>query len=146
MTHADCVFCKIAAGALPSCRVYEDADTLAFLDIGPVAKGHTLVVPRLHCDPLTEAPDGTLQKLIVVVKQVVRAQLAGLGADGVNVTQANGRVAGQIVPHVHFHVIPRFARDGMPSNWNPRKYDNPAEMEDFGRRLRGAMPGNEGVC
>ena len=136
---SDCIFCKIVAGTIPSCRVYEDPDTVAFLDIGPVVKGHTLVIPREHHDPITGTPDAVLQKLIVVAKKIAQAQKDGLGADGMNVTQANGKVAGQVVPHIHFHVIPRFEQDGHHWNWNPKQYDNPEQMEQVARRIREAM-------
>jgi len=140
----DCVFCKIVAGELPAARVYEDTDTLAFLDIGPVVKGHTLVVPKQHFDPITGTPPDVLQKLIVTVQRVARAQFSALKAEGVNVSQANGKVAGQIVPHVHFHVIPRFSQDGHSRNWSPRTYDSDAEMNNFADRIRGAMAKNGG--
>ncbi len=137
--NSDCIFCKLIAGQIPSARVYEDEHTLAFMDIGPVVKGHTLVVPKQHCDPIVGTPDEVLRRLIVVCKKVAQAQRDALGADGMNVTQANGRVAGQIVPHIHFHVIPRFEKDGHHWNWNPKAYDSPAEMEAFAAKLRGAM-------
>jgi len=136
----DCIFCKIVAGEIPSTRVYEDDDILAFMDIGPVIKGHTLVIPKAHFDPITDTPADVLQKVIAVVQKVARAQVAGLGADGINVTQANGRVAGQVVPHVHFHVIPRFEGDGHRWNWAAKAYDSPEETASFASRIRDAMP------
>jgi histidine triad (HIT) family protein len=135
----DCVCCKIVAGQIPAAKVYEDADAVAFMDIGPVAKGHTLVIPRLHADPLADTPPDVLQKLIVVVQKIVRAQSRALGCDGINVTQANGRAAGQVIPHVHFHVIPRFARDGCAANWMPGKYESPEEMNRYAERIRAAL-------
>ncbi|MDI6774210.1 MAG: HIT family protein [Verrucomicrobiota bacterium] len=136
---ADCVFCKIAGNVLPSTKVYEDRDTLAFLDVGPVVKGHVLVIPRQHYDPITGAPPEVLQKLIVVVQKVARALIRGLGAGGVNISQANGRLAGQVVPHIHFHVIPRFEGDGHARNWVPKQYENPQEMGQFGGKIRDAL-------
>lgn len=136
---SDCIFCKIVRGELPAAKVYEDEDAIAFLDIGPVVKGHTLVVPKQHHDPLVNTPGIVLQKLILIVQKIARAQIAGLGADGINVTQANGKLAGQVIPHIHFHVIPRFTSDGHHWNWNPRQYDSPEEMKDFAGRIRGAV-------
>ena len=107
----DCIFCKIVADKLPAVRVYEDPDTLAFMDIGPIVKGHTLVIPKPHYDPITGTPVEILQQVIAVVQRIVRAQIDGLGAEGINVTQANGALAGQVIPHIHFHVIPRFKKD-----------------------------------
>jgi len=136
---ADCIFCKIAAGALPSAKVYEDEDTLAFMDIGPVVKGHTLVIPKQHYDPITGTPPEVLQKLIVVVQKIAAAQFRGLAADGLNVSQANGKVAGQIIPHIHFHVIPRFHSDGHSFSWAAKKYDDAQEMAQFAGKIRDAI-------
>lgn len=135
----DCIFCRIVRGEVPSTKVYEDDDVLAFMDIGPVVKGHTLVIPKAHHNPITETPIPVLQKLIAVVQRVARAQIEGLQADGVNVSQANGRTAGQVVPHIHFHVIPRFAADGHHWNWTPRQYDSNGEMGQFADHIRKAL-------
>jgi histidine triad (HIT) family protein len=137
----DCIFCRIVRGEIPATRVYEDADTLAFMDIGPVVKGHTLVIPKAHFDPITGTPPATLQKLIVVVQRIAQAQIKGLHADGINVSQANGRVAGQVVPHIHFHVIPRFADDRHSWNWVAKAYDNPDEMTSYATRIKNAQGG-----
>lgn len=139
-TH--CVFCSIVKGEIPATKVYEDNDVLAFMDIGPVVKGHTLVIPKSHHNPITETPVPVLQKLIAVVQRVARAQLEGLKADGINVSQANGRTAGQVVPHIHFHVIPRFAADGHHWNWTPREYETSTEMQDYAQRIRLALEDN----
>jgi len=137
--EGDCIFCRIVAGELPATKVYEDPDTIAFMDIGPVVKGHTLVIPREHYNSIAETPPGVLQSVIAVVRKIARAQFAGLRADGISVTQANGRVAGQIVPHLHFHVIPRWGKDPAARNWAPGKYDSPGEMRDFADRIRNAV-------
>lgn len=109
------------------------------MDIGPVVKGHTLVIPKEHWDPITETPAPVLQELIVAVQEIARAQLRGLAADGVNVTQANGAVAGQVILHIHFHVIPRFLSDKHSWNWQQKEYDSPTEMAEFAERIRGAL-------
>lgn len=129
MIMSDCIFCKIVAGELPAVKVYEDDDVLAFMDIGPLVKGHTLVIPKLHCDPLSDVPADLLAKVISVVQRVMSAQMKGLNADGVNVHQSNGAVAGQVVPHTHFHVVPRFSTDGYSWNWKPKSYDDPNEAQ-----------------
>jgi histidine triad (HIT) family protein len=136
---SDCIFCRIVAGELPCAKVYEDEDSLAFMDIGPVVKGHTLVVPKKHFDPITATPPAVLQQVILVVQRIARAQVAGLGAAGINVTQANGKLAGQIIPHIHFHVIPRFEADGHHWNWTPGKYASQAELGDFARRIADSL-------
>jgi histidine triad (HIT) family protein len=137
----NCVFCKIVAGELPCTKVYEDADVLAFMDIGPVIKGHTLVVPKLHVDPLTKAHVDLLAKIMKVVQKIVHAQMNGLKADGVNVLNANGAAAGQVVPHLHFHVVPRFKTDGHQWNWAAKKYESLEEMRKFADEIRKALPG-----
>ena len=135
----DCIFCKIVRGELPCTKVYEDDAVLAFLDIGPIIKGHTLVIPKEHFDPIMETPPHVLHRLIDVVREIAAAQVAGLDAEGVNVTQANGSVAGQVVPHLHFHVIPRFASDGHSWNWNAKQYDAPEEMSELATRIRNGL-------
>ena len=137
---ANCIFCRIVAGELPAVKVYEDADTLAFMDIGPIIKGHTLVIPKQHFDPITATPEPVLAKLMAVVKKIAQAQMNALQADGVNVMQTNGAVAGQVVPHIHFHVIPRFTTDGHRWNWAAKKYDNPDEMKKLAATLQAALP------
>jgi histidine triad (HIT) family protein len=129
--NAHCIFCKIVAGEISSTRVYEDAEVLAFMDIGPIIKGHTLVIPKQHVDPITQAPIGVLSHVMAVVQRVAQAQVNGLKADGVNVLQANGVAAGQQVPHLHFHVVPRFKTDGHHWNWAAKEYENMEEMKMF---------------
>jgi histidine triad (HIT) family protein len=135
----NCLFCKIVAGQLPACTVHEDADTLAFMDIGPIVHGHTLVIPKVHVDPLTSTPPEILQKLIVVVQKIAQAQMKAFRADGINVIQSNGRAAGQVVPHLHFHVIPRFSDDGHHWNWTPRPYAKPEDMNALADRIKAAL-------
>ena len=137
----DCIFCKIVRGELPNATVFEDADTLAFMDIGPIIKGHTLVIPKRHYERLTDTPDEDLNRLISLAKRIAAAQMQGLGADGVNITQANGSCAGQVVPHVHFHVIPRFENDGHSWNWKAKRYDTPEVMMALARQIAAALDG-----
>ena len=134
----DCLFCKLVAGDIPSAKVYEDDATLAFMDIAPVVPGHTLVIPKAHFDPVTQTPDDVLARVIATVRRVAAAQMSALNADGVNIHQSNGASAGQVVPHVHFHVIPRFADDGHHWNWSAGSYRDPAEMSVLAGRLRQA--------
>lgn len=136
---SDCIFCRIVAGELPAHKVYEDDRVLAFLDIGPIVKGHTLVIPKEHYERITDTPDPVVAEVMRVVRRVAVALTAGLGADGLNVTQANGKEAGQVVPHIHFHVIPRFAGDGHRWNWSPKKYDSDDEMRSLRERIAGGL-------
>ena len=136
---ANCIFCKIVAGEIPSTKVYEDAHVIAFMDIGPVIKGHTLVVPKIHVDPITKAPVDVLAKVMAVVQKIAQAQMNGLKADGVNVMNANGTAAGQQVPHIHFHVVPRFHTDGHHWNWAAKKYDSMEEMKKVAEEIQKAL-------
>ncbi len=117
----DCIFCKIITGEIPSFKVYEDEYTLAFLDINPVNPGHTLVVPKKHLVNIEEADEETLCQLMKTVKKVGLSLKDNLGAAGYNLGVNNGPVAGQLVPHLHVHVIPRIANDGLEP-WPPKKY------------------------
>lgn len=132
----DCVFCKIIAGKIPATRLYEDEQTLAFMDIAPLVKGHALVIPKAHYDPLTDVPLTVLSACIATVQRVALAQMTALKADGVNIHQANGAAAGQVVPHLHFHVVPRFKDDGHHWNWHGGRYDSTDEMANLGSNLR----------
>ena len=138
-TDKDCIFCKIVAGELPATVVYETGTILAFLDIGPIVKGHTLVIPREHHESIHDIPLPLLQEVTAAAQQVAHAQVAVLDADGINLTQANGAVAGQVVPHFHMHVIPRFSTDGHTWNWNAKEYDNEDEMAGYAQRIRAAI-------
>jgi histidine triad (HIT) family protein len=133
---SDCIFCKIIAGEIPATIVHEDDDVLVFMDIGPIIKGHALVIPKQHFDPVTETPDDVLTKLHLMAKRIAAAQMNGLGADGVNIMQNNGRASGQEVEHIHVHVIPRFNDDGHHWNWNAKKYDDFEEMADLAGKLQ----------
>ena len=123
-----CIFCKIIRGELPASRVYEDGDTLAFMDIGPIVKGHLLVIPKRHYANIEDTPAAELRNLIVAVQKIAVAQKRALQADGVNIMQSTGRAAGQVVDHIHFHVIPRFVSDGHHWNWRAQKYTDNSEM------------------
>lgn len=137
----DCLFCKIVAGEIPSIHVFENDQVLAFMDIGPIVKGHVLVIPKAHHNPLSQTPDDVLAQVIAVVRRVAQAQQAGLGADGVNVHQSNGAAAGQVIPHLHFHVIPRFKHDGHHWNWTPHPYADLDEAAALAERIQAALPG-----
>ena len=107
----DCIFCAIAAGEIPSFKVYEDEQVLAYLDINPFSKGHTLVIPKKHSAGLVDTDDETLAVVIARVKKVAAHLKEKLGCDGFNIVQNNGEAAGQTVRHVHFHIVPRWTGD-----------------------------------
>lgn len=109
----DCIFCKIVRGEIPSQKVYENKKVLAFLDIGPVNKGHTLVISKEHYKNIYDTPEGVLCDVMKAVKLVARGVKEAVSADGINVGISNERAAGQAVFHLHFHVMPRFEGDGL---------------------------------
>ena len=102
------VFCKIIDGDIPSTKVYEDDDVIAILDISQVTKGHTLVIPKKHYESILDCPKNLLHKVLDVAQRIAQAEVALLGAKGVNVLTNAGEMAGQSVPHFHVHVIPRY--------------------------------------
>lgn len=119
MKSETCIFCKIAAGEIPSATIYEDADFRVILDIEPAAKGHALILPKEHYANLYELSDELASKALVVAKKVVTAMTEVLGCDGYNVLQNNGEVAGQTVFHFHMHLIPRYKDDSVKIKWQP---------------------------
>lgn len=118
----DCVFCKMVAGEIPVVKLYEDEAVLAFLDIGPVSDGHTLVIPKTHCTRVHECDPQVLAKVGVSLGRIAGAVAKAMEADGYNVLCNNGRAAGQVVDHLHFHIIPRKAGDGVFTQWPAHKY------------------------
>ena len=108
----DCLFCKIINGDIPSYKIYEDDETYAFLDINPCSKGHTVVVPKKHHDNFTSMPPEDAGSLFATVKMLTGMIEEAVSATGSNVGLNNKPAAGQVVPHVHVHIIPRFDEDG----------------------------------
>ncbi len=111
---SNCLFCKIIAGEIPSVNVYEDEYVLAFLDINPVKAGHTLVIPKTHGADVTDSSNEDLAQVMGVVRKIAPKIQQIVGADGFNLMSNTGEAAGQSVFHTHFHIIPRFADDGLP--------------------------------
>jgi len=114
---ADCVFCMIRDGKIPSAKVYDDERTLAFMDINPLTRGHCLVATKAHAATLYDAELEDLKAAIVTAKKVAGALRKALSPDGLNVLQANGAAAFQSVAHFHLHLIPRWTGDGKGFDW-----------------------------
>lgn len=110
---SDCIFCNITSGAVPSERVFENEHTFAFLDIRPNTKGHTLVVPKKHIGNFLEFPDEAMGNFFSVAKRVAHAVVEETHATGFNIIMNNGADAGQVVMHLHLHIIPRHEKDGV---------------------------------
>ncbi len=122
MKKDDCIFCKIAAGDIPSATVYEDEDFRAVMDIAPAAKGHVILLPKDHAADIYELPDEIAAKALPVAKKIAKAVKEATGCEGVNILQNNGMAAGQTVFHVHFHIIPRRKGDGVSVTWKQGEY------------------------
>ncbi len=130
----DCIFCKIVKGEIPCHKVYEDDDVLAFLDISPVNPGHTLVIPKRHYADLLELPEVEAQRLIARVKKISPAVISGVEAQAFNLNLNNGKVSGQEVAHVHWHIVPRFEGDGREL-WHGRPYGE-GEVEEILEKIK----------
>lgn len=107
-----CLFCGIIAGKIPCKKVYEDGHAFAFLDINPKNPGHTLVIPKKHFDTIMEMSEKEAGSLFESVRKIAGMVMSGTNSQGISIGQSNGHAAGQLVRHVHFHVIPRFENEG----------------------------------
>lgn len=130
-----CLFCQIIAKEIPSTPVYEDADVYAFLDIHPVNPGHVLVVPKRHCTGFLDCDASTVQTWIVATQKIARAMKEGLSLEGLNLEQNEGTVAGQVVPHLHIHIVPRRSDDGL-KHWPGASYASSVESEEVAQKIR----------
>ncbi len=114
---SDCIFCKIARGEIPSKTIYEDEKFRVILDLGPIARGHALILPKEHSANIYELPDETAAAVFVYEKKKAGIMKEKLKCDGLNLMQNNGETAGQTVNHFHLHVIPRYEGDGQQIGW-----------------------------
>lgn len=137
---ADCIFCLIAQGKIPSSKVLETETVYAFLDLNPVHKGHALIIPKTHCESVFDLDPALGRDVVDAMQRVGRAIMKVTGATGLNVLQNNGRDAGQEVGHLHWHLIPRIAGDGL-NVWPHEKYDSMDEMNGLAARIREAIGG-----
>ncbi len=134
----ECIFCKIVSGEVPSYKVYEDEKTLAFLDINPINVGHTLVIPKNHVAKISSARDNDLIALALALKKVAGAIEKSLDIDNLNVFVNQGRDAGQLVPHLHYHITPRHKGDGVKFDVPQRKLEK-EEFEEIAEKIRSAV-------
>ncbi|MCL1915906.1 MAG: HIT family protein [Desulfovibrionaceae bacterium] len=137
MYAPSCIFCKIIQEELPCAKVYEDAHTLAFLDLNPIRPGHTLLLPKIHADTLLNLDSGSGEALMQAMRKIGQAMITGLGAEGFNCLQNNFSAAGQEVMHLHWHIIPRNRADQLAFRWNPGKYADKDEMTALAQKLGG---------
>ena len=134
---ADCIFCKIINKEIPAETIYEDDTVLAFLDIGPVHPGHTLIVSKEHHKTLLETPVAIACSLTSAAKKIAPALIKATNAQGFNLALNNGAAAGQVIWHTHYHLIPRFDNDGLKL-WPHQQYKE-GQMKTVGERIRSAL-------
>ncbi|KAI0299711.1 HIT-like domain-containing protein [Multifurca ochricompacta] len=136
-TLAECIFCKIIKGIIPSFKLIETDLSYAFLDINPLSKGHALVIPKYHAEKVHELPDEFLADALPIAKKIAIAQ----GAENYNILQNNGRIAHQLVDHVHFHVIPKPSKsdeEGLVIGW-PQQSPSTDELAVVYAELKGKL-------
>ena len=131
----DCVFCKIISGEIASAKIAENEKAIAILDINPANFGHTLVIPKAHIESLADMDEETTNAVMELVKEVMKRQIKNLGAEGVNVLHNFGKVAGQVVPHAHIHVIPRYKDDKVVISYYERKKYDEAKMKEIFEKM-----------
>ncbi|MCF7860436.1 HIT family protein [Patescibacteria group bacterium] len=129
-----CIFCQIIADEIPSYKIYEDEKILAFLDIKPVHPGHILVIPKKHAQNIEDVSEEDLTAVILGVKKMGKLIKNNLNYPSYNVIENNDSAAGQEIPHLHFHIIPRLENDGL-NHWSHREY-NPGEAEEILKKLK----------
>jgi len=132
----ECIFCKIIDREIPAVKVLDEELVLAFMDINPSNQGHMLVAPKKHAENIFDISEGDLAAVIKGVKRCANAVEEALKAEGITVLQLNGRASGQVVPHLHIHIIPRWENDGLSiSSWE-MKPGNVEEIKDIARKVK----------
>ena len=138
MSDADCIFCKIIAGDIPSFKIYEDDRTYAMMDINPFQDGHCLILTKSHCVNLLDADPLDLAAVLPATQKIVKAINDALDPEGLNLIQANGPAAGQTVYHYHTHIFPRTLNDSAMMNWGHAPGDM-ARIEAVYNKIMAAM-------
>lgn len=139
MVKNDCIFCRIAAGEIPSETVYEDEYFRAILDLGPASKGHTLILPKEHFKDVTELEEPYASRVLPLASRIGKAMIQGLKCDGFNLVQNNGEAAGQTVLHFHMHVIPRYKNEpDKIAAWEPQSPDQ-EELKENAAMIRSGL-------
>jgi histidine triad (HIT) family protein len=123
-----CIFCRVSAGELPSYRIYEDEWVIALLDIHPVNRGHTLVIPKQHFENVFDIPEDLMIHIYRIAKKVAEAQKRALNPDGIGIAQNNGAAAGQVIFHFHTHIIPKNGQTHDRYDATPEELSQVAEL------------------
>ena len=135
MRQADCIFCKIIAGEIPSNTIYEDDIFKVILDASPASKGHALILPKEHYADIYDIDEEVAGKAMKLAKKLAGHMTEVLGCDGFNILQNNHEAAGQTVFHFHMHLVPRFIKDTVTVTWVPGQSDN-EELDQLSKALR----------
>lgn len=130
----NCLFCQIIEGKKPSHKIYEDENTYAFLDINPRNKGHTLVIPKKHRETFLDLKEKEINNLFQKIQKIAKAVKKATDAEGFNLLQNNKKAAGQIVDHVHVHIIPRYTEDNVELKW--RYKPEKGEFEEIKKKIK----------
>ncbi len=125
----------MVAGEIPVAKIYEDQVVLSFLDIGPVSDGHALVIPKQHFEELHDCPPELLGQVASRLGKIAKAAVAAVNSQGYNLLCNNGRAAGQLVEHLHFHIIPRNSGDGVFNRWPAYEYEQ-GRIDEIAARIR----------
>ncbi|MFH1849963.1 MAG: HIT family protein [archaeon] len=134
----ECIFCKIASGEIPASKVYEDQRMIAFLDIMPASLGHTLIVPKKHYAHLEDADRSDFAAAMALARRIANSVKKAIACDGVNVLINNREAAGQVVPHLHIHVIPRWKGDCLKFDWPHMKYGE-GQMKEYQDKIASSI-------
>jgi len=125
----------MVTGEIPVTKIYEDKVVLSFLDISPISDGHTLVIPKQHLEKLHECPFELLGQVFTRIGKIAGAVAKAMNSDGYNLLCNNGKAAGQLIDHLHFHIIPRNTGDGVFNRWPSFKYED-GKIEEFAETIR----------
>lgn len=143
-TDSECIFCKIIAGEIPCISLWEDQETLAFMDINPANPGHALVIPKQHWQDVYTIPDEAIGAVAATARRIATAVRTALTPDGINLVQANGPGAAQSVFHFHMHVLPRYSGDELKLNWR-LKLGDMDQLKPISERIKAVLAGVEVV-
>lgn len=135
--HSNCIFCGILRGDIPAIRLYEDEQTVAFMDIQPISPGHTLVIPKTHAANLFEISAADLAAVTLIAQRMARAVHQALAPDGIRIMQTNGAAAGQTVFHYHVHIIPM--QHGQRSGTHGRERADPEALKALAAQIQAAL-------
>jgi len=143
MEEKPCVFCQIAAKKIPAKIVYEDDFSIAFLDINPANAGHTLLIPKQHFETVADIPSEQFKEVMDALKRIAVGIPKATQSEGLNILQNNGKAAGEIIPHVHFHLIPRYKDDGLQLGVLRQGKMDENMMNQVVEKIKSAIPPKE---